>query len=218
MKRGVLLSIIILAILIIDQWLKIYIKTSFPIGGGFDILGFEWAKIHFVENKGMAFGLSFGGSLGKYILSLFRIVMVAFLIYFLRKLIDLNESFGLQLSFSLIIAGAMGNILDSMFYGLIFSESCYHCGVAQFMPPEGGYAGFLQGSVVDMFYFPMIDTVLPEWIPLLGGNTFAFFKPVFNIADSAISIGVVLILLFHRSFFLSQKEVEKPVEIKSESE
>ena len=207
---------IIVVILILDQCLKVYIKTSFPIGGGFDILGAKWAKIHFVENEGMAFGLSFGGEVGKYILSIFRIIMVFFLIYFLRAIIKAGESFGLQLSFALIIAGAMGNIIDSMFYGLIFSESCFHCGIAEFMPADGGYAGFLQGSVVDMFYFPMIDTRLPEWFPLIGGNRFAFFKPVFNIADSSITVGVLLILLFYRSFFVnpgknSRKAVVEPV-------
>ena len=185
-----------------DQWLKIYIKTNYSIGGGFDILGLGWAKIHFVENEGMAFGLSFGGIIGKYILSLFRIFMVGFLIYFLRMIMKTGEAFGLQLSFALIIAGAIGNIIDSMFYGMVFSESCYHCGVASFLPAEGGYAGFLQGSVVDMFYFPMIDTRLPDWLPVFGGNRFAFFKPVFNVADSAISIGVALILIFYRSYFI----------------
>jgi len=208
---------IIVLILIVDQCLKFYIKTSYPIGGGFDILGLEWAKIHFVENKGMAFGLSFGGSIGKYVLSVFRIVMVVFLIYFLKRLIIDRESYGLQISFALIIAGAMGNIIDSMFYGLIFSESCFHCGIAEILPNEGGYAGFLQGSVVDMFYFPLIDTVLPQWLPLIGGEPFAFFKPVFNVADSAISIGVALILLFHRSYFVSHKkseaEIEKPIKL-----
>jgi signal peptidase II len=195
--------------LIIDQWSKIYIKTSFPIGGGFNIFGLDWARIHFIENEGMAFGLSFGGMSGKYILSIFRILMVGFLIYFLRSLIKTNTSFGLQVSFALIIAGAIGNILDSLFYGIIFSKSCYHCGIAEFMPEGGGYAGFLQGSVVDMFYFPMIDTTLPLWIPFIGGDNFAFFKPVFNVADSAISIGVVLILLFYRSYFISNK-AKKP--------
>lgn len=199
-------------ILILDQWLKIYIKTSYAIGGGFDILGASWAKIHFVENEGMAFGLSFGGETGKYILSIFRIIMVVFLIYFLRMLMKTNESFGLQLSFSFIIAGAVGNIIDSMFYGLVFSESCYHCGVAEFLPEAGGYAGFLQGSVVDMFYFPMIDTSLPSWIPVFGGDRFAFFKPVFNIADSAISVGVALILIFYRSYFLNSATEDKKLD------
>ncbi len=200
-------------VLVIDQCLKIYIKTSFPIGGGFNILGLDWARIHFVENEGMAFGLSFGGMTGKYILSIFRILMVGFLIYFLRGLIKTGESFGLQMSFALIIAGAIGNILDSMFYGLVFSESCFHCGIAEFLPEAGGYAGFLQGSVVDMFYFPMIDTYLPQWVPLIGGDRFAFFKPVFNVADSAISVGVAMILLFYRSYFISNKKQNENEEI-----
>ena len=154
----------------------------------------------------MAFGLSFGGVVGKYALSIFRIVMVGFLIYFLRTLIRSKESFGLQISFALIIAGAVGNIIDSMFYGLLFSESCFHCGVAEFLPEGGGYAGFLQGSVVDMFYFPMIDTHWPDWFPVWGGERFAFFKPVFNVADSAISIGVAIILIFYRSYFVGTKK------------
>lgn len=206
MKKGQILSLIILLVLVADQCLKFYIKTNYSIGGGFNILGLDWARIHFVENRGMAFGLSFGGVIGKYILSGFRIIMVGFLIYFLRGLMKTQHPFGLQISFALIIAGAIGNIIDSMFYGLLFSESCFHCGVAEFLPAGGGYAGFLQGSVVDIFYFPMIDTRLPEWIPLIGGNEFAFFKPVFNIADSSISIGVALILIFYRSFFIGGKK------------
>lgn len=213
MKRGTILATVIVLILILDQTLKVYIKTNYSLGGGFNILGLDWAQIHFVENKGMAFGLSFGGVVGKYALSIFRIIMVGFLVVFLRSLMKSRESFGLQLSFALIIAGAIGNIIDSMFYGLMFSESCFHCGIAEFMPEGGGYAGFLQGSVVDMFYFPMIDTRLPEWLPVFGGNRFAFFKPVFNLADSAISVGVAIILLFYRSFFLkSNKSKEKKLE------
>ncbi len=201
MKKGAKLALIIAIVLIIDQVLKIYIKTSIPYGRGFDILGLSWAKIHFVENEGMAFGMSFGGVIGKYLLSIFRIVMVGFLIYILKQLMDAGSKFGLLASFSLIIAGAIGNILDSAFYGLIFSASSYHSGLAQIFPEGGGYAPFLQGRVVDMLYFPLIDTTLPEWLPKIGGDKFQFFKPVFNIADSAISIGVALILLFHRDIF-----------------
>lgn len=196
-------------ILILDQWLKVYIKLNYSIGGGFNLLGLEWARIHFIENEGMAFGMSFGGVVGKYILSLFRILMVFFLIYFLRSLMKAKEPFGLQISFALIIAGAIGNILDSMFYGLLFSASKYHGGVAEFMPEEGGYAGFLQGSVVDMFHFPMFDGHFPEWLPVWGGESFLFFRPVFNVADSAISIGVFLILIFHRSYFISKDKKVK---------
>ncbi len=193
----------------LDQLLKFYIKTNFTIGDGFDILGLSWAKIHFVENEGMAFGILLGGEIGKYALSIFRILMVGFLIYLLKSMIAKNESFGLQVSFALIIAGALGNIIDSVFYGLIFSESGYHSGVAELFPQGGGYAAMLQGKVVDMLYFPLIDTVVPQWMPLIGGDRFQFFRPVFNIADSAISIGVMLILLFHRSYFLSPKKHQK---------
>lgn len=189
-------------VLLIDQLLKIYIKTHIEYGHGFDILGLSWAKIHFVENKGMAFGLSFGGETGKYILSLFRIIMVGILGYLLWGLIKEKQSKWLIFSFTLIVAGAIGNIIDSVFYGLIFSESKYHGGLAEFVPFGTGYAPILQGKVVDMLYFPIIDTVWPEWIPLVGGRRLEFFQPVFNIADSAITVGVVLILMFHRSFFL----------------
>ena len=169
-------------------------------------MGLEWAKIHFVENEGMAFGITFGGSAGKLFLSLFRIVMVGFLGYMINKLIKEGESMGLLISFALIIAGAIGNIIDSVFYGVIFSESGYHLPKAVFMPEDGGYAPMLFGKVVDMFYFPMVDTILPDWVPFWGGESFRFFKPVFNVADSAISIGVVSILIFHRKFFKGEEK------------
>jgi signal peptidase II len=196
-------------VLVLDQLLKIYIKTNIEYGQGFDILGLSWAKIHFIENKGMAFGLSFGGVTGKYVLSIFRILMVGLLSYLLFGLIKTKESKWLIFSFSLIVAGAVGNIIDSVIYGLIFSESSYHGGLAHFVPFGEGYAPFLQGKVVDMFYFPMVDTILPEWIPIWGGQRFEFFQPVFNLADSAISVGVVSMLLFHRSFFLDEKDKQK---------
>jgi len=208
-KKSTAVLITILTILIIDQLVKIYVKTHIHYGDGFDMLGLSWAKIHFVENEGMAFGLSFGGLTGKYILSIFRIIMVVFLFYILRNLIKHKETYGLIISFSMIIAGALGNIIDSMFYGLIFSESYFHGGLATMFPPEGGYGSFLTGKVVDMLYFPMIDTVLPEWIPLWGGERFEFFRPVFNIADSAITVGVASILLFHRRFFNSETVKEE---------
>jgi len=208
-KKSTAVLITILAILIIDQVVKIYVKTHIHYGDGFDMLGLSWAKIHFVENEGMAFGLSFGGLTGKYILSIFRIIMVVFLFYILRNLIIHKETYGLIISFSMIIAGALGNIIDSMFYGLIFSESYFHGGLATMFPPEGGYGSFLTGKVVDMLYFPMIDTVLPEWVPLWGGERFEFFRPVFNIADSAITVGVSSILFFHRRFFNSETVKEE---------
>ena len=212
MKKSTAVLITILAILILDQAVKIYVKTHIHYGDGFDMLGLSWAKIHFVENEGMAFGLSFGGLTGKYILSIFRIIMVVFLFYILRNLIKHKETYGLIVSFSMIIAGALGNIIDSLFYGLIFSESYFHGGLATMFPPEGGYGSFLTGKVVDMLYFPMIDTVLPEWVPLWGGERFEFFRPVFNIADSAITVGVASILLFHRRFFNSETVKEEKLE------
>ena len=183
MNKSTIVLFTILLILIIDQAVKIWIKTHINYGDGFDILGLSWAKIHFVENEGMAFGMSFGGLTGKYILSIFRIVMTGFLLYILYNLIKQNETTGLIISFSMVIAAAVGNSIDGMFYGLIFSESHYHGGLATIFPPEGGYGSFLTGKVVDMLYFPMIDTVLPDWMPIWGGQRFEFFRPVFNIAD-----------------------------------
>lgn len=210
MKKSVLVILVVLGILIIDQVLKIYIKTTLPYGGGFDILGLSWAKIHFVENEGMAFGLSFGGESGKLILSLFRLVMIGFLIYLVNRIIKEKGSYSLIISFSFILAGAIGNMIDSAFYGMIFSETPkYHQVIAEMFPEGGGYSSFLHGKVVDMFYFPMIDTILPDWVPFWGGERFRFFQPVFNIADSAISVGTVSLLLFHRSFFVGDDHKKK---------
>ncbi len=212
MKKQTIAWLVILAVLLIDQVVKIYVKTNIPYGDGFDILGLKWAKIHFVENEGMAFGISFGGLTGKYILSVFRIIMTAFMIYILHTIIKQGESKRLVIFFSLVIAGAIGNSIDGLFYGMIFSESYYHGPLAVMFPPEGGYGSFLTGKVVDMLYFPMIDTILPDWIPIFGGQPFEFFRPVFNIADSAITVGVASILLFERNFFMSEtpKNEEKP--------
>lgn len=178
-------------------------------GQEFEILGLSWARIHFVENEGMAFGITLGGNAGKLALSLFRILAVVFLVYIIRSLIKAKESKGLLLCFGLILAGAIGNILDSAFYGLIFSESRYHGPVAELFPEGGGYAQFLFGKVVDMLYFPMINTYLPDWVPFWGGERFQFFNPVFNIADAAISTGVISLIVFHRNFLRTAgKETE----------
>lgn len=215
MKRTHLVFLIIAVVLILDQVSKIYIKTHFEYGSGVNIFGLEWAKLHFVENKGMAFGLSFGGVLGKYLLSIFRIILVAVLMYIVLGMIKAKENKGLLAAFAMIIAGAIGNIIDSAFYGMIFSDSPYHGGLATMFPENGGYAPFLQGKVVDMLYFPMVDTILPEWIPIRGGTRFTFFNPVFNIADSSISIGVATILIFYRSFFKEEVASTEEGEIKS---
>jgi len=178
-------------------------------GQEFGILGLSWARIHFVENEGMAFGITLGGNAGKLALSLFRILAVVFLVYIIRSLIQAKESKGLLVCFGLILAGAIGNILDSAFYGMIFSESRYHGTVAEIFPEGGGYASFLFGKVVDMLYFPMINTYLPDWVPFWGGERFQFFNPVFNIADAAISTGVISLIVFHRNFLRTAgKETE----------
>jgi len=170
-------------------------------GQEFKIFG-DWCRLHFIENDGMAFGLEFGGKYGKIMLSLFRIVCIGFIIYMIRELIQRKAQLGIILSLSLILAGAIGNMIDSAFYGLIFSESSEELrNVSQFLPAEGGYTGFLQGRVVDMLYFPLYKGFYPDW---LGGKFFIFFRPVFNVADSAITLGVTLIFLFYRSFFMSE--------------
>ena len=206
LKKSLKVALIIIGVLVVDQWLKIWIKTNLAYGEEIQLLGQPWALIHFVENEGMAFGITLGGDYGKLALSLFRIVAVCFLFYYLRLLLRSKVSFGLIASFSLILAGAIGNIIDSAFYGLIFSETPYHGGVATLFPEGGGYAGFLHGKVVDMFYFPMFEGFFPDWVPLWGGEHFQFFRPVFNVADAAITVGVLSLLIFFRSFFSSQAD------------
>jgi len=209
LKRTTLIFLTILTVLVIDQWLKVHIKLNYNIGEGFNILGQDWARIHFVENPGMAFGLEMGGVAGKYALSIFRILMVGLLGYIIAGLVKAKESKWLIVCFSLIIAGAVGNIIDSLAYGLVFSKSTFHGPVATFMPEGGGYASFLQGKVVDMFHFPMVTSTWPDWVPMWGGSSLEFFRPVFNVADAAISVGVTAILLFHRSFFTKEEEKSK---------
>jgi len=203
-RRSGQVLLIVFLVLCIDQVLKIWVKTHMEYGEEFGILGLNWARIHFVENEGMAFGLSLGGNLGKLALSVFRLVAVGFLIYIIHSLVKIKETFGVIFSFSLILAGALGNILDSAFYGLMFSPTPYHGGISTLFPAGGGYAPFLFGKVVDMLYFPLIDTVLPSWLPIWGGQHFEFFRPVFNISDASISSGVISLLLFNRRIFKSK--------------
>lgn len=168
----------------------------------------NWFIIHFTENYGMAFGLELGGSIGKFFLSLFRIVAVIGIGWYLRHLVLHKRHPGLIIAFALIFAGAIGNIIDSAFYGLIFSESNFQ--LAQLFPPEGGYATFLHGKVVDMLYFPIIEGHYPSWFPLWANEEFIFFRPVFNIADASITVGVLMILIFQKKYFHKETEVSNP--------
>ena len=190
--------ILIVLILLIDQVLKIWIKTHMQIGQEIHLFG-NWGVLHFIENNGMAFGMEMGGKTGKFILSIFRIVAITGIGFFLTSLINKKASPGLVLAVSAIMAGAIGNIIDSAFYGIIFNESYNHPAIL--FPQEGGYSSFLQGKVVDMFYFPVINTHWPEWSPLRPGESLIFFRPVFNIADSAITCGVISIVLFQKRMF-----------------
>jgi signal peptidase II len=199
--------LIIFFVLLFDQSIKIWIKTHMFLGQEFHILG-DWFIIHFTENNGMAFGLEFGGSFGKLFLSIFRIALVSGIGWYLWHLIKSKASSGAIVCFSLIFAGAIGNIIDSAFYGMVFSDSAL--GVSTLFPATGGYAGFLHGRVVDMLYFPLISGQFPSWVPVWGEESFLFFRPVFNIADSSISVGVVLLLFFQKRFFPHHDLNEQP--------
>ncbi|NEW84018.1 MAG: lipoprotein signal peptidase [Mariniphaga sp.] len=200
--------LIVLLVLLFDQLLKLWIKSNMMLGDEF-IIAKNWFIIHFVENNGMAFGLEFGNSIGKYFLSIFRILAVGAIGWYISKLWKRDVPFGVIACFSLIMAGAIGNILDSAFYGLIFNES--YGQVATLFPAGGGYSSFLQGRVVDMFYFPLISGNYPSWLPFVGGNDFIFFRPVFNLADSSITVGIISILIFYRKFFDEKHQHTEPV-------
>ncbi|MCC8143590.1 MAG: lipoprotein signal peptidase [Tannerellaceae bacterium] len=183
---------IVVLLLILDQALKIWIKTHLQLHESIEIT--PWFFLYFTENPGMAFGIKV---IGKLFLSLFRIIAVSFIGYYLYKIVKEDKySFGFIACIALIFAGAVGNIIDSVFYGVIFDHSFGQ--VATFMPQGGGYATWLHGKVVDMFYFPLIQTDLPGWVPIWGGQEFIFFRPIFNLADSAICVGVFLLLIFYR--------------------
>jgi signal peptidase II len=193
-------ALIIALIIILDQALKIWIKTSYPFGHVMDVMGQKWFKLYFIENPGMAWGWRLGGDWGKMLLTLFRLGAVIFGTWYLGRIVKQHYHKGFIVCAALIYAGALGNLIDSMFYGLIFSKSDYST-VATAFPHGGGYANFLHGEVVDMLYFPIIHSHFPSWIPVWGGDSFEFFSPIFNVADASISIGVITLLLFQKKFF-----------------
>ena len=203
-KKHIVLFIVLL--LVIDQVVKIVVKTHMTLDQHIAVFG-HWFYIRFIENPGAAYGFEFGGSYGKLFLSLFRIVAVGFLVWFMGKLMKRGAPKGVLFGFAMLIAGAIGNILDSAFYGMIFSESGFST-VATMFPEGGGYAPFLHGKVVDMLYFPIIRSTYPAWFPWVGGESFEFFSPVFNFADAYISVGVIYLLIFQHKYFLGKNTEE----------
>lgn len=190
--------LIILLVIIADQFSKVYIKTNFYYGEEINVMG-TWFRLHFIENEGMAFGMKLSeATAGKLILTLFRLVAVVFGFFLLKRFVSKGYHTGLIVCGSLILAGALGNLIDSIFYGMIFTESSFH--IARMVPFGEGYGKMFYGRVVDMLYFPMIETTLPGWVPIWGGKSFSFFDPVFNIADAAISCGVITLLVFQKRF------------------
>ncbi|MDZ4845647.1 MAG: lipoprotein signal peptidase [Chitinophagales bacterium] len=214
MKKAYFPAVLILLVLVADQLLKIWIKTNMYLGQEYFVFG-DWFRIHFTENEGMAFGLTLGGDYGKIALSLFRIIAVLFIGVYLFHLLDKSTPKGLIASIALIFAGAMGNIIDSVFYGVVFSDSMSK--VATFLPEAGGYSSLFHGRVVDMIYFPFYQGYLPGWVPFWGDTYFIFFRPVFNIADVAITVGVFMIIIFQKRYFKEEDQEDEALEQKSES-
>ncbi len=209
--------LIIVLIILGDQALKIWIKTSYTFGHVKDVMGLPWFQLHFIENRGMAWGWEFGGEWGKMILTLFRLAAVIFGTWYLGKIVKQNYNRGFIVCAALIYAGALGNLIDSMFYGLIFEESSFSHVANMF--PEKGYAGFLHGRVVDMLYFPIIKNAhYPDWLPFIGGREFEFFSPIFNIADASISAGVITLLVFQKRFFKRNTTNDTPTPVETNSD
>jgi len=204
--KGRNVFLIIFLIVLVDQVFKIFIKTHYYAGESHMVIG-NWFRLYFIENEGMAYGWKFGGEWGKMILSLFRLAAVIFGVFYLNSIIKKKYHPGFIICAALIFAGALGNLIDSMFYGIIFEESSTSLLNVAKIFPEKGYAGFFHGKVVDMLYFPIIRNAhFPSWFPFWGGEEFEFFRPIFNLADAAISTGVITILIFQKRFFGQPKK------------
>ena len=211
MTKGRLATLIVVAILLIDQAIKIWVKTSMCLHESIQVT--DWFYITFIENMGMAFGMQLGS---KIVLSLFRVVAIAALTYYIWLEVMNKARTGYIVCLAFILAGAAGNLIDCMFYGLIFNESSPYY-VSYFVPFGTGYAPFLMGKVVDMFYFPLIETEWPSWMPFVGGEHFVFFSPVFNFADACISVSVVWLILFYREEISRISMSEKPSKVEEEA-
>jgi signal peptidase II len=199
-KKKLAIATIVIAILL-DQIIKIYIKTNFILGE--EVLVLDWFRIHFTENNGMAMGFEFGGKAGKLFLTLFRLVAVTAIIYWLGQTIKRKVHNAVVVAIALIFSGAVGNIIDSVFYGVIFDDPV---GKVATLFPEKGYESFFYGRVVDMFYFPIWQGNLPSWIPFIGGDFFIFFQYIFNPADAFISVGVALLFIFSKQAFPKEEK------------
>ncbi|MGN6530241.1 MAG: lipoprotein signal peptidase [Ginsengibacter sp.] len=203
-KRNIFL--IIFLIVVADQVLKIYIKTHYHPGESHPVLG-QWFRLYFIENEGMAYGWKLGGGFGKMMLTLFRLAAVIFGVFYLNRIIQKKYNAGYIVCVAFVFAGALGNLIDSMFYGMIFDNNSFETDAIARLFPKQGYAGFMHGNVVDMIYLPLIHIdKLPEWIPFWGGKPFSFFNYIFNIADASVSIGVLIILFFRNRFFHSRSK------------
>jgi len=205
---------LVLFVLFLDQSLKIWIKTHMIIGQEYHLIG-NWFCIHFIENYGMAFGIEFGGRAGKLLLGLLRISAIIAIIWYLNELIRKKAKTGLVLSIALILAGAIGNMLDSFFYGMIFNE--HYGATASLFQQKGIYSAFLNGKVVDMLYFPIIHGNYPQWIPILGGRNFLFFRHIFNLADASIFSGLVYILIFQKNFYRTKTTANNTKKVDSDN-
>lgn len=214
-KKYLIAAITVFLVILIDQVVKIAVKTSMFSGEELEVIK-NFFYIHFTENPGMAFGMVFGGDSGKLFLSIFRLIAISGIAYFLISSIKKDMHAGFIFCVALILAGAAGNMIDCAFYGLIFDDSTQR--LAQLFPARGGYGSFLKGNVVDMFYFPMVSGYFPTWIPKIGGEPFTFFNAIFNVADSAISVGVAIIFVFQVKFFPSEPKAVASVEEEATSE